>query len=109
MQESYSKVLTKHTGLESCARVSNNLCEALTEVHAGWPLSREIPFQGADTLKEVGRQYWANRVGEICSDPARSKNPRMHGTNLRENREILCLSFIRVTKGTCGNSEEVIS
>jgi hypothetical protein len=107
MKETYSKGLTTHTGPESCARVSNNSCEALIRVHVGWVLSRVIPVRGADTVGGGGRQHRTNRFGKICLNPARSETPCMHGTNLCENREILCLSLQRVNKDRVKNSKEV--
>lgn len=41
MKEPYAEGLASHSGLESCIQFRNELGEALTEVHAGQPLSRE--------------------------------------------------------------------
>jgi len=41
MKEPYAEGLASHSGLESCAQCCKALGEALTEVHAGQPLSRE--------------------------------------------------------------------
>lgn len=106
MKESYSKGLTNHTGPESCEVDSNGLLEALTGVRAGWVLSREIPVQGADVLGACGRQHRSARFGAVWSDPARSETPRMYGTNLRENREILSPSLPGVSCEWLENSEE---
>lgn len=107
MQNSYSKGLTHHTGPESCEVFSNELLEALAGVRAGWVLSREILVQGADAVGGCGRQHWPERFGEVWSDPARSETPCMYGTNLRENREILCSSLPSVSKERVENSKEV--
>ena len=37
---------------------------------------------------EAGRQHRQQRYRESLADPARSENLCMHGTSLRENREI---------------------
>jgi hypothetical protein len=106
MKESYSKGLTNHTGPESCEVFSNELLEALTGVRAGWVLSRESPIQGADVVGGCGRQHRSERFGEVCPDPARSQTPSMYGTNLRENREILCPCLPSVSRERVENSKE---
>ena len=51
MQEPYGEGVASHTGPESCVVVREGRGEALTGVHAGWVLSREILFDfGAPTL-----------------------------------------------------------
>ena len=44
MQEPYGEGVASHTGPESCVVVRKGKGEALTGVHAGWVLSREIRF-----------------------------------------------------------------
>ena len=107
MKDSYSKGLTNHTGSESCEVFSNELLEAFTGARAGWVLSREIFVQSADALGGCGRQHWPVRFGEGWWDSARSETPRIYGTNLRENREILCFSLRSTSKERVENSEEV--
>jgi len=110
MKETYIEELTTHNGPESCARVSNNLCEALTGVHAGWPLSRDMQVVwGADPVRRRGRQYSLARFGKGLRNPARSETPCMHVTNLRENREVLCFSLSSVGKERVANSKEARS
>jgi len=110
MKETYIEGLTTHNGPESCARVSNNLCEALIGVHAGWPLSRDMDIvRGADPVGDWGRQYPVFRFGKEFRDPARSETPCMHVTNLCENREILRSSLSGVDKERVTNSKEVRS
>jgi hypothetical protein len=106
MKESYIKGLTHHTGPESCEVFSDELLEALTGVRTGRVLSRESPFQGADVLGGSGRQHRSARFGEVWSDPARSETPRMCGTNLRKNREILSPSLHGVSEERVENSKE---
>jgi hypothetical protein len=92
MKESYVKSLANHNGLESCATARKDGGEALTEVRAGWVLSREMKkVWSADLLGVKGRQQLAHRSGEMRWYSARSQTPSMYGFNLRENREILRL------------------
>ncbi len=50
MREPYGEGVASHTGPESCVVVRKGRGEALTGVHAGRALSREIPFDfGAPT------------------------------------------------------------
>lgn len=44
--------------------------------------------RGADTVLQSGRQHLRRREREPLRDPAGSKNLCMHGTFMRENREI---------------------
>ena len=90
MKESYVEGLASHNGSESCVERRDPLGEALTGVRAGRVLSREINLvRDADLLMRWGRQQSTGRVGKVCRYPARSETPGMHGSNLRENREIL--------------------
>lgn len=92
MKESYVKSLANHNGLESCAAARKGGGEALTEVRAGWVLSREMrKVRSADLLGVQGRQQPAHRFGEMRRYSARSQTPSMYGISLRENREILRL------------------
>ncbi len=88
------KGVATHTGPESCAVVREGGGEALTGERAGQPLSRErrgiVP--GADAVRGSGRQHRLSRQRERQTDPARSKNLRMHGGILHGNREIPLLS-----------------
>jgi hypothetical protein len=43
----------------------------------------------ADPVDKRGRPQPQGRSGEAMRYPARSETPGMHGSNLRENREIL--------------------
>ena len=90
MKESYVKGLANHNGPESCVEWRDSLGEALTGVRAGRVLSREInSVRDADPLMEWGRPQSLCRFGQAWRYPARSETPGMHGSNLRENREIL--------------------
>ena len=90
MKESYVKGVANHNGPESCGGARKSGGEALTGESAGWVLSREIPnTRDADPVGEWGRPQLMFRFGEEHWYPARSETPGMHGSNLRENREIL--------------------
>lgn len=90
MKESYVKGLANHDGPESCTGDRKSAGEALTGERAGRVLSREINLdRDADLVRRWGRQQPTRRKGEAWRYPARSETPGMHGSNLRENREIL--------------------
>ena len=89
MQVLNVKVLAKHNVLESFVGVRKCTGEALTEVHVGCVLSREINFLGADAVGVRGRQHRAGRKGETCSDLARSKTTCMRVSIMCGSREIL--------------------
>lgn len=90
MEESYVKGLANHNGPESCGGARKGRAEALTGERAGRVLSREIiNVRDADPVGERGRRQASCRFGKARWYPARSETPGMHGSNLRENREIL--------------------
>ncbi len=90
MKVSNVKGLANRNGPESCVARSNPRGEALTGESAGWVLSREMPLiRDADPVGERGRPQLMLRFGKKRWYPARSETPGMHGSNLRENREIL--------------------
>lgn len=90
MKESYVKGLANHSGPESCGGSREGEVEALTGERVGRVLSREMNIvRDADLVRRWGRQQSSSRKGEARWYPARSETPGMHGSNLRENREIL--------------------
>ena len=90
MKESYVKGLANHNDPESCGGAREGDGEALTGERAGRVLSREMEIdRDADPVGERGRPQPTCRNGEARRYPARSETPGMHGSNLRENREIL--------------------
>lgn len=92
MKESYVKGLANHNDPESCGGACKSDGEALTGESAGRVLSRESSqTRDADAVEASGRQQPTRRKGEARWYPARSETPGMHGSNLRENREILRL------------------
>jgi len=100
MKVSRVEGLANHNDPESCGAAREGGDEALTGGRTGWVLSREIhallrkqqALRDADAVEERGRQHWACRHREVCSDPARSKTPGMYGSTLRGSREIPRLS-----------------
>jgi hypothetical protein len=90
MKVSNVKGLANRNDPESCGGARKSEVEALTGESAGWVLSREkILVRDADPVEKRGRPQPTVRFGEDCWYPARSETPGMHGSNLRENREIL--------------------
>ncbi len=90
MKVSNVKGLANRDDPESCGGARKNAVEALTGESAGWVLSREIiDIRDADSLGVRGRPQPTFRFSEEHWYPARSETPGMHGSNLRENREIL--------------------
>ncbi len=90
MKESYVKGIANHNGPESCGGARKSKAEALTGERAGRVLSREINLdRDADLVRRWGRPQPTRRNGKGRRYPARSETPGMHGSNLRENREIL--------------------
>ena len=90
MKESYVKGLANRNGPESCTGARKGDGEALTGERAGGVLSREINLnRDADLVRRWGRPQPTRRKGKARRYPARSETPGMHGSNLRENREIL--------------------
>ena len=90
MKVSNVKGLANRNGSESCGGARKGDGEALTGESAGWVLSREMDLvRDADPVGERGRPQPSCRIGKARWYPARSEAPSMHGSNLRENREIL--------------------
>ena len=90
MKVSNVKGLANRNDPESCGGARKGDGEALTGESAGWVLSREkVLVRDADPVGERGRPQPARRFGKGRWYPARSETPGMHGSNLRENREIL--------------------
>src|SRR5436853_1068737 len=82
MKESYGEGIAGHTGPKSCASVRKGEGEALTGVHAGLVLSREIVappqgglLRGADAVEDSGRPHRKRCHGKALTDPARSLDP----------------------------------
>jgi hypothetical protein len=89
MEESYTEGIASHGDPESCVGVREGEGEALTGARAGRAIEPRNPLlRGADAVDRSGRPHRQQRHRKLLADPARSKNPGMHGTSMRENREI---------------------
>jgi|NGEPerStandDraft_6_1074524.scaffolds.fasta_scaffold44685_2 hypothetical protein len=89
MRTLYVEGVATHDGPESCVDVREGGGEALTGVRTGWAIEpRNQGIRGADAVVISGRPYRQQRFRELLADPARSKNLRMYGVSMRENREI---------------------
>ena len=89
MKELYIEGVANHDDPESCAGTREVAGEASDRGTCRPGIEpRNQSFQGADAVKRSGRQHAPNREREARCGPARSKTPCMHGTSLRENREI---------------------
>ncbi len=88
MKESYREGLANHPGPESCAGDGNIPGEALTGVHTGQLLSSESPSPACrpDSLRGKATPE-APLPCEVPEDAAESKNLRMCGNSMHENRE----------------------
>ena len=114
MKESYDEGLASHVGPKSCVRVREDAREALTGVHAGPVLSREIVappqgglLRGADAVEDSGRPHRQRRHGEALMDPARSQTRCMHGHTLSGNREIPRPCVAQQAAERVGKSQDV--
>ena len=107
MKVSNVKGLANRDDPESCGGARKGEVEALTGESAGWVLSREKELvRDVDSVGVRGRPQPMFRFGEKHGYPARSETPGMHGSNLRENREIL-RSPQPARWGRIANSNEV--
>ena len=88
MRTPYVEVLATHDGPESCVGDPRGRSEALTGVRAGWASEpRNQLHRGADAVPVGGRQHRRRRYRESSANPARSRDLRMHGALMSENRE----------------------
>jgi hypothetical protein len=88
MRELYIEGVATHGGPESCVVAREGAGEALTGVRVGGAIEPRNLIWGADAVDTSGRPHRRQRQRELPSDPARSKNPGMHGFSMRENREV---------------------
>ena len=108
MKEPYIEGVATHGGPESCVGVREGVGEALTGGSVGWAIEPRNPWsRGADAVAKGGRQHRRQRYRELSADPARSENPGMHGTSLRENREVPRSPGLDCGPGRSGKAEAV--
>jgi len=89
MKEPYIEGVATHGGPESCVGVREGVGEALTGGSVGWAIEPRNPWsRGADAVAKGGRQHRRQRYRELSADPARSENPGMRGSSIRENGEV---------------------
>lgn len=99
MQESYIEGLATHDDPDHASTPVRAAAKRWTGARAGRAIEpRNHRVRGADDVYEIGRPHRQQRFREQLADPARSENHCMHGTSLRENREISC-SPARVITG----------
>jgi hypothetical protein len=100
MEELYAEGLAPRGGPESCVSVREGVGEALTGVRVGRAIEPRNPGdRGADAVHTAEGNIDGDVRRESSWGPARSKNHGMHGTSMRENREIPCLPAGWMTGG----------
>ena len=91
MEELYIEGVATHDDPEPCAGVRKGVGEASVGARAGRAIEpRNHRVRGADVVYGNGRQHCQQRYRELLAGPARSENHCMHGTSMRENREVSC-------------------
>ena len=89
MEELYTEGVATHGDPESCVGAREGDGEALTGARAGRAIEPRNNHFGVPT---PSRRSEGNIAGsatrELPADPARSENQGMHGTSVRENREV---------------------
>ncbi len=89
MEELYIEGVATHGGPESCVGVREDDDEALTGVRAGRAMEPRNQRSGVPTPStQAEGNICGGATREPSGDPARSENLCMHGTSMRENREI---------------------
>ena len=105
MAESYRKGIANHPGRESCVVGRKADHEASTGVQAGWVWSRGIDFfQGADVVRQGGRQQQRPSLLRDPTPPTWSETPDMPGNSTRENRETPAASAVGEAAGRRENA-----
>ena len=89
MEELCIEGLANHDDREPCVGAREGAGEASVAARAGQAIEpRNHRVRGADAVYGSGRQHRQQRYRELLVGPARSENHGMHGTFMRENREI---------------------
>ncbi len=88
MKESYRKGIANHPGPEPCRCSQQAALEALDRGICRLAIElRNRALQGADVVRQNGRQHRSVRQRKRIVDPAESKTPCMYRNSMRENRE----------------------
>ena len=91
MEESYIEGLATHGDPDHALALVRVTAKRWTGARAGRAIEpRNHCIRGADDVYEIGRPHRHQRYRKLLADPARSENHCMHGTSLRENREVSC-------------------
>ena len=95
MREPYGEGLAIHTGPESCACGPRGRGEALTGVHVGWVLSREIYSFEAPTLWDYGEGHTNGRAMASIRWASRGQRPqaRMETPRAETGRSLVWPSY----------------
>jgi len=89
MEEPYTEGLATRGDPESCVGVREGVDEALTGARADQAIEPRNHDFGVPTLSKRAEGHTpGSAMRELSGDPARSKNLCMHGTSMRENREV---------------------
>jgi hypothetical protein len=89
MEELYIEGVATRDDPEPCVGVREGVGEASVGARAGRAIEpRNHRVRGADVVYENGRQHRQQRYRELLVGPARSETLCMHGTSMRENREV---------------------
>lgn len=89
MEELYIEGVAIHGDPEPCVGARKDVDEASVGARAGRAIEpRNHGIRGADVVYGNGRQHRPQRYRELLVGPARSENHGMHGTSMRENREV---------------------
>lgn len=91
MKESYIEGLATHDDPYHALTLVRVAAKRWLGARAGRAIEpRNYSIRGADEVSVIGRPHRQQRHRKLLADPARSENHCMHGTSLRENREISC-------------------
>ena len=98
MKELYIEGLATHDDPDHASAPVRAAAKRWTGARGGRAIEpRNHRVRGADDVYEIGRPHRQQRFRELVTDPARSENHCMHGTSLRENREISCSPVLLIT------------
>jgi hypothetical protein len=99
MEESYIEGVANHDDPDHALSLVRVTAKRWTGARAGRAIEpRNHCIRGADDVYEIGRPHRHQRYRKLLADPARSENHCMHGTSMRENREVSC-SPVRLITG----------